>query len=198
MLNALVGHCTVRVCACYPRYRYEPLFNRLRTKETLGYTVDCSTRCTNGLMGFCICVVSASATPLHIEYAASKGRRAPSHPSLPAACLCRCLICLCASPLPPCHALAAAASMPLPPSLPPPPLPPSVPPPLSHPLPPRPAYVCLLEQATCHALSPLIPPVDRPHAQGDLPFERRSRCGQQVEVSELIGGGAPRSPLRIR
>ena len=136
MLNALVGHCTVRVCACYPRYRYEPLFNRLRTKETLGYTVDCSTRCTNGLMGFCICVVSASATPLHIEYAASKGRRAPSHPSLPAACLCRCLICLCASPLPPCHALAAAASMPLPPSLPPPPLPPSVPPPLSHPLPP--------------------------------------------------------------
>ena len=46
---------------------YEPLFNRLRTNETLGYSVDCSARNTNGVMGFCISVTSATATPLYIE-----------------------------------------------------------------------------------------------------------------------------------
>ena len=45
----------------------KPLFNRLRTKETLGYSVDCSTRCTYGVMGFVIAVTSATHTPRHIE-----------------------------------------------------------------------------------------------------------------------------------
>ena len=46
---------------------YEPLFNRLRTKEQLGYSVSCSTRCTYGVMGFVIAVTSATHTPRHIE-----------------------------------------------------------------------------------------------------------------------------------
>ena len=46
---------------------YEPLFNQLRTKETLGYSVDCSARCTHGVMGVVIAVTSATHTPAHIE-----------------------------------------------------------------------------------------------------------------------------------
>jgi insulysin len=46
---------------------YEPLFNRLRTNETLGYSVDCSARCTHGVMGFVIAVTSATHKPTHIE-----------------------------------------------------------------------------------------------------------------------------------
>ena len=46
---------------------WEPIFNRLRTKEQLGYAVDCSTRNTHGVLGFAISVTTASATPKHVE-----------------------------------------------------------------------------------------------------------------------------------
>ncbi|CAI5522150.1 unnamed protein product [Closterium sp. Naga37s-1] len=41
----------------------EPLFDTLRTKEQLGYRVDCGTRLTHGVFGFCIRVQSADYGP---------------------------------------------------------------------------------------------------------------------------------------
>ena len=46
---------------------YEPLFDALRTKQQLGYTVQCSARNTQGVLGFLISVVSQSHTPSDIE-----------------------------------------------------------------------------------------------------------------------------------
>jgi len=51
---------------------YEPVFDQLRTKEQLGYTVGCSHRNTAGVVGFTIYVTSASASPVKIEERAAR------------------------------------------------------------------------------------------------------------------------------
>jgi len=48
---------------------YEPLFDALRTKQQLGYSVYVSARNTNQMLGLLIGVVSATATPAAIEEA---------------------------------------------------------------------------------------------------------------------------------
>ncbi|KAM6578444.1 hypothetical protein CsatB_030281 [Cannabis sativa] len=45
----------------------EPLFNQLRTKEQLGYVVECSPRITYRVFGFCFCVQSAEYNPIYLE-----------------------------------------------------------------------------------------------------------------------------------
>ncbi|CAI7799723.1 unnamed protein product [Closterium sp. NIES-54] len=45
----------------------EPLFDTLRTKEQLGYRVDCGTRLTHGVFGFCIRVQSADYGPEYLQ-----------------------------------------------------------------------------------------------------------------------------------
>merc|ERR1719316_2612685 len=42
---------------------YEPLFDQLRTKEQLGYSVGCSTKDTHGVLGFSIYILSAVQRP---------------------------------------------------------------------------------------------------------------------------------------
>eukprot|EP00302_Diacronema_sp_CCMP2436_P019842 CAMPEP_0179961796 /NCGR_PEP_ID=MMETSP0983-20121128/29882_1 /TAXON_ID=483367 /ORGANISM="non described non described, Strain CCMP 2436" /LENGTH=459 /DNA_ID=CAMNT_0021874271 /DNA_START=565 /DNA_END=1945 /DNA_ORIENTATION=- len=49
---------------------YEPLFDQLRTKQQLGYTVGCSTRSTHGQLGFVIRIVSATHSASACEVAA--------------------------------------------------------------------------------------------------------------------------------
>eukprot|EP00752_Nemacystus_decipiens_P004086 g3739.t1 len=44
----------------------EPLYDQLRTKEQLGYSVGGSARVTCGVLGFCICVQSAAYGPAHL------------------------------------------------------------------------------------------------------------------------------------
>jgi len=46
---------------------FEPLFDQLRTKEQLGYSVACGGRDTGGMMGFAITITSAVATPRKLE-----------------------------------------------------------------------------------------------------------------------------------
>ena len=46
---------------------WEPIFNRLRTKEQLGYSVGCSVRNTHGVLGFAIEVTTGQASPAHVE-----------------------------------------------------------------------------------------------------------------------------------
>ena len=46
---------------------FEPLFDQLRTKEQLGYSVACGARSTQGMLGFCITVTSAVASPRKVE-----------------------------------------------------------------------------------------------------------------------------------
>ncbi|KAG6541670.1 hypothetical protein Mapa_016935 [Marchantia paleacea] len=46
---------------------YEPCFNQLRTKEQLGYRVDCGVRVTHRIMGFCFRVQSAKYSPPYLE-----------------------------------------------------------------------------------------------------------------------------------
>ena len=46
---------------------WEPIFNRLRTKEQLGYSVGCSVRNTHGVLGFAIDVTPGQASPAHVE-----------------------------------------------------------------------------------------------------------------------------------
>ncbi|KAK4707469.1 hypothetical protein R3W88_032961 [Solanum pinnatisectum] len=45
----------------------EPLFNQLRTKEQLGYVVDCSARVTNRITGFCFRVQSSDYDPVYLQ-----------------------------------------------------------------------------------------------------------------------------------
>ncbi|GAB4860208.1 hypothetical protein Ancab_011687 [Ancistrocladus abbreviatus] len=45
----------------------EPLFNQLRTKEQLGYVVQCSPRMTNRVLGFCFCVQSSKYNPVYLQ-----------------------------------------------------------------------------------------------------------------------------------
>ncbi|KAK1353121.1 Insulinase Peptidase family M16 family protein [Heracleum sosnowskyi] len=45
----------------------EPLFNQLRTKEQLGYVVDCSPRVTYRILGFCFRVQSSEYNPIHLQ-----------------------------------------------------------------------------------------------------------------------------------
>lgn len=44
----------------------EPLYDQLRTKEQLGYSVGCSPRVTCGVLGFCITAQSAAYGPAHL------------------------------------------------------------------------------------------------------------------------------------
>ncbi|KAF5744448.1 nardilysin-like isoform X1 [Tripterygium wilfordii] len=44
----------------------EPLFNQLRTKEQLGYVVQCSPRITYRILGFCFCVQSSKYSPVYL------------------------------------------------------------------------------------------------------------------------------------
>ncbi|PIA31419.1 hypothetical protein AQUCO_04900014v1 [Aquilegia coerulea] len=45
----------------------EPLFDQLRTKEQLGYVVECSVRVTNRVLGFCFCVQSSKYNPVYLH-----------------------------------------------------------------------------------------------------------------------------------
>ncbi|WMV45908.1 hypothetical protein MTR67_039293 [Solanum verrucosum] len=45
----------------------EPLFNQLRTKEQLGYVVDCSARVTYRITGFCFRVQSSDYDPVYLQ-----------------------------------------------------------------------------------------------------------------------------------
>ncbi|KAJ4834406.1 hypothetical protein Tsubulata_007349 [Turnera subulata] len=45
----------------------EPLFNQLRTKEQLGYVVECSPRVTFRVYGFCFCLQSSKYTPVYLQ-----------------------------------------------------------------------------------------------------------------------------------
>ena len=45
----------------------EPCFDVLRTKEQLGYTVRSGWRLTNGVLGFCVTVVSDKYDPVHVD-----------------------------------------------------------------------------------------------------------------------------------
>ncbi|XP_028768838.1 LOW QUALITY PROTEIN: nardilysin-like [Neltuma alba] len=45
----------------------EPLFNQLRTKEQLGYVVECSPRLTYRVFGFCFCVQSSEYNPIYLQ-----------------------------------------------------------------------------------------------------------------------------------
>ncbi|RYR49394.1 hypothetical protein Ahy_A07g035876 isoform I [Arachis hypogaea] len=45
----------------------EPLFNQLRTKEQLGYVVECSLRLTYSVFGFCFCVQSSEYDPIYVQ-----------------------------------------------------------------------------------------------------------------------------------
>ncbi|KAH9309723.1 hypothetical protein KI387_037634, partial [Taxus chinensis] len=45
---------------------HEPFFNQLRTKEQLGYVVDCSTRMTHRVLGFCFRVQSSKHSPPYL------------------------------------------------------------------------------------------------------------------------------------
>ncbi|KAJ9145759.1 hypothetical protein P3X46_028104 [Hevea brasiliensis] len=45
----------------------EPLFNQLRTKEQLGYVVECSPRVTYCIYGFCFCVQSSKYNPIYLQ-----------------------------------------------------------------------------------------------------------------------------------
>ena len=47
----------------------EPLFDELRTKQQLGYTVSCSPHSTDGVVGFSFTVQSATATPVAVDAA---------------------------------------------------------------------------------------------------------------------------------
>ncbi|KAK8307098.1 hypothetical protein V6Z12_D03G171100 [Gossypium hirsutum] len=45
----------------------EPLFNQLRTKEQLGYVVECSPRVTYRVYGFCFCIQSSKYSPVYLQ-----------------------------------------------------------------------------------------------------------------------------------
>ncbi|XP_051113236.1 nardilysin-like isoform X2 [Andrographis paniculata] len=45
----------------------EPLFNQLRTKEQLGYVVECSLRVTYRILGFCFVVQSSEYSPIYLH-----------------------------------------------------------------------------------------------------------------------------------
>ncbi|MCL7024740.1 hypothetical protein MKW94_013598 [Papaver nudicaule] len=45
----------------------EPLFDQLRTKEQLGYTVQCSPRVTYRVLGFCFVVQSSKYNPVYLQ-----------------------------------------------------------------------------------------------------------------------------------
>lgn len=45
----------------------EPLYDSLRTKQQLGYTVSSGTRLTHGVTGFCVVVVSAAFEAGEVE-----------------------------------------------------------------------------------------------------------------------------------
>ncbi|KAJ7964315.1 Insulin-degrading enzyme [Quillaja saponaria] len=45
----------------------EPFFNKLRTKEQLGYVVECSLRITYRVFGFCFCIQSSEYNPIYLQ-----------------------------------------------------------------------------------------------------------------------------------
>jgi secreted Zn-dependent insulinase-like peptidase len=46
---------------------YEPVYDTLRTKQQLGYTVSSGARLTHGVCGFCVVVVSAAFGAQEVE-----------------------------------------------------------------------------------------------------------------------------------
>ncbi|KDD73111.1 hypothetical protein H632_c2526p0, partial [Helicosporidium sp. ATCC 50920] len=52
-------------CVC--QLLHEPCYDELRTKEQLGYTVHSGLRCTHGLLGLAVVVVSASHGAAHVD-----------------------------------------------------------------------------------------------------------------------------------
>lgn len=46
---------------------YEQCFNNLRTKQQLGYSVDCGLRLTHGVLGFSFRIMSSSHSPVYLE-----------------------------------------------------------------------------------------------------------------------------------
>ncbi|KAL2651160.1 hypothetical protein R1flu_019288 [Riccia fluitans] len=65
-----VGEPSVRTRAIIDIFEeiiYEPCFNQLRTKEQLGYSVDCGARVTHRIMGFCFRVQSSKYSPPHLQ-----------------------------------------------------------------------------------------------------------------------------------
>jgi secreted Zn-dependent insulinase-like peptidase len=46
---------------------YEPVYDTLRTKQQLGYTVSSGARLTHGVCGFCVVVVSAAVGAAEVE-----------------------------------------------------------------------------------------------------------------------------------
>jgi nardilysin len=45
----------------------EPLFDQLRTKEQLGYTVNCGPRLTTDVLGFCFTIQSSEYNPFYLQ-----------------------------------------------------------------------------------------------------------------------------------
>mmetsp|Transcript_41353 Transcript_41353/g.94825 ORF Transcript_41353/g.94825 Transcript_41353/m.94825 type:complete len:296 (+) Transcript_41353:3-890(+) len=70
-----LGESTLRLSAMLSlldHLMFEPLFDSLRTKQQIGYSVRCSSRNTMQVLGFCIGVVSATHSPTSIEDSVSK------------------------------------------------------------------------------------------------------------------------------
>jgi len=60
-----LGEATLATCAMADMLHQvmnEPCFDVLRTKQQLGYVVDCGTRCTCNIVGFCFVIQSAKLT----------------------------------------------------------------------------------------------------------------------------------------
>ena len=74
----------------------EPLYDQLRTKEQLGYSVGCSPRVTCGVLGFCITAQSAAYGPAHL-YARVRAFMNSFRDTLVSVCNSRCLFCSCSS-----------------------------------------------------------------------------------------------------
>jgi secreted Zn-dependent insulinase-like peptidase len=50
-----------------PQVLYQPVYDTLRTKQQLGYTVSSGARLTHGVCGFCVVVVSAAFGAAEVE-----------------------------------------------------------------------------------------------------------------------------------
>eukprot|EP00271_Cylindrocystis_brebissonii_P012852 TRINITY_DN32367_c0_g1_i1.p1 TRINITY_DN32367_c0_g1~~TRINITY_DN32367_c0_g1_i1.p1 ORF type:complete len:963 (+),score=199.34 TRINITY_DN32367_c0_g1_i1:121-2889(+) len=55
------------LCDLLEQMMYEPMYNQLRTKEQLGYRVDCGVRLTYSVLGFCLRCQSAEFPPTHLQ-----------------------------------------------------------------------------------------------------------------------------------
>jgi hypothetical protein len=72
----------------------EPLYDTLRTKQQLGYTVSSGTRMTHGVTGFCVVVVSAAYDADTVEACIEAFMQDFSSITLQVRPLCACCACL--------------------------------------------------------------------------------------------------------